>query len=131
MKRIERAALDSSAVILYFRGQPAAVELFAGIQEIYLPLIAVGELYLGLERSENKSRRMRELNELLSQANLLQPDFQTAQLYAQIKAKLLAVGTPIPDYDIWIAALARQANLPLAARDEHFEFVEGLEIIPL
>jgi tRNA(fMet)-specific endonuclease VapC len=131
MKRIERAALDSSAVILYFRGQPAAVELFAGIQEIYLPLIAVGELYLGLERSENKLRRTRELNELLSQANLLQPDFQTAKLYAQIKAKLLAAGTPIPDNDIWIAALARQANLPLAARDEHFEFVEGLEIIPL
>ena len=73
----------------------------------------------------------RELDELLSQANLLHPDFQTAKLYAQIKAKLLAAGKPIPDNDIWIAALARQANLPLAARDEHFEFVEGLEIIPL
>jgi tRNA(fMet)-specific endonuclease VapC len=131
MKKIERAALDSSAVILFFRGQPAAVELFASLQEIYLPLTVLGELYLGLERSQNKPRRTRELNELLAQANLLLPNLQTAQHYARIKSQLLAAGTPIPDNDIWIAALARQSNLPLAARDEHFEFIEGLEIISL
>ena len=131
MKGIERVALDSSAVILYFRGQAAAQELLSHTHEIYLPLVAVGELFLGVERAENKIRRTRELNELLSLTNVLQPNLETARLYAQIKAKLLTKGTPIPDNDIWIAALARQANLPLAARDEHFQFVEGLEIVPL
>ena len=70
MKGIERVALDSSAVILYFRGQPAARELLSQTQEIYLPLTAVGELFLGLERAENKIRRVRELNELLSLAGV-------------------------------------------------------------
>ena len=131
MKEIERVALDSSAVILYFRGLPAAAELLSQAREIYLPLTALGELYLGLERSQNKTRRTHELNELLSLVNVLLPDLHTARLYAQLKARLLNAGTPIPDNDLWIAALARQAHLPLAARDEHFEFVEGLKLIPL
>jgi tRNA(fMet)-specific endonuclease VapC len=124
-------ALDTSAVILYFRGQTNARELLGQAGEIYLPLIALGELYLGLERSEHKSKRRRELDKLLDLANVLHPNLQTARLYAQMKAALLAAGTPIPDNDTWIATLARQAGLPLAARDEHFDFIQGLEIISL
>ena len=131
MKANDRIALDSSAVILHFRGQPAARELFSQAQELYLPLTALGELYLGIERSEQKIKRRHELDELLSLVNVLHPNLQTAQRYAQMKARLLAAGTPIPDNDIWIAALAQQAELPLAARDEHFDFIEGLEVIGL
>lgn len=131
MKANERIALDSSAVILYFRGHPAARELLGAAQEIYLPLTAVGELYLGVERAEQKMKRRRELDELLALTNVLHPNLQTAQFYAQMKARLLTAGKPIPDNDIWIAALAQQAGLPLAARDEHFDFIEGLEVIGL
>jgi len=106
MKANVRIVLDSSAVILYFRGHDAARELLNQAEEIYLPLIVLGELYLGLERAEHKTRRRRELDELLALANVLHPNLQTAQLYAQFKAKLLAAGTPIPDNDTWIAALA-------------------------
>jgi len=52
MKRIERVALDSSAVILYFRGQPAAVELFAGIRQMNLPLVARDEHFGFIEGLE-------------------------------------------------------------------------------
>jgi len=131
MKLPERIALDSSAVILYFRGHPAALNLLSQVQEIYLPLTVLGELYLGLERAQQKTRRGHELDELLALANILHPNLHTARLYAQIKSKLLAAGTPIPDNDTWIAALASQAGLPLAARDEHFDFIKGLEIFPL
>ena len=131
MKVHERMALDSSAVILYFRGQPAARELFSQANELYLPLTTLGELYLGVERAEQKIKRRHEVDELLALTNVLHPNLQTAQTYAKIKARLLAAGTPIPDNDIWIAALAQQAGLPLAARDEHFDFIEGLEVIGL
>ncbi len=131
MKANERIALDSSAVILYFRGQTAARELLLQASEIYLPLTAVGELYLGVERAEQKTKRRHELDELLMLVNVLHPNLQTARLYAQMKASLLADGKPIPDNDLWIAALARQAGLPLAARDEHFDFIEDLEVLGL
>jgi tRNA(fMet)-specific endonuclease VapC len=131
MKTNERIALDTSAVILYFRGQAAAIELLGQTQEIYLPLTALGELYLGLERSEQRNKRIRELDELLAFANVLYPNLETAQLYARIKMELLEMGRPIPDNDIWIAAMALQAGLPLAARDEHFDFIKKLDVVPL
>ncbi|MBA3472116.1 MAG: VapC toxin family PIN domain ribonuclease, partial [Rubrobacter sp.] len=37
-------------------------------------------------------------------------------------------GRPIPENDIWIAAVALQHDLVLASRDSHFEHVEGLQL---
>jgi tRNA(fMet)-specific endonuclease VapC len=36
---------------------------------------------------------------------------------------------PIPTNDIWIAALARQHQMPILSRDHHFDFVEGIQRI--
>ena len=36
-------------------------------------------------------------------------------------------GTPIPDNDIWIAAIALQHNLILVTRDTHFDEIESLQ----
>jgi len=35
-------------------------------------------------------------------------------------------GSPIPENDMWIAALAQQHHLTLATRDRHFDNIEGL-----
>jgi predicted nucleic acid-binding protein len=43
--------------------------------------------------------------------------------------ELKLAGHPIPENDIWIAALARQHNLPVVSRDLHFRWVEGLKTI--
>lgn len=45
-----------------------------------------------------------------------------------LKAALRAQGTPIPENDLWIAALVRQHGLTLVSRDEHFDAVPGLAI---
>jgi tRNA(fMet)-specific endonuclease VapC len=36
-------------------------------------------------------------------------------------------GKPLPENDIWIAALAMQHNLTLITRDTHFDHVNGLD----
>jgi predicted nucleic acid-binding protein len=56
-------------------------------------------------------------------------DEGTAEHYAEIRVELKRSGRPIPVNDLWIAALARQHALPLLSRDQHFEFVRGLERI--
>lgn len=61
-------------------------------------------------------------------AAVLVCDATTAGLYGELKAALRAQGTPIPENDLWIAALTRQHTLTLVSRDEHFEAVPGLEI---
>jgi tRNA(fMet)-specific endonuclease VapC len=58
---------------------------------------------------------------------LLLPDERTAERYGDLKAELARLGKPVPDNDLWIAAIARQYDLPLATRDTHFTHVPGLQ----
>jgi predicted nucleic acid-binding protein len=59
----------------------------------------------------------------------LLPTAATADHYGQIRAALAKAGTPIPENDIWIAALAKEFQLPLAARDRHFDLIAGLQVL--
>jgi predicted nucleic acid-binding protein len=43
-------------------------------------------------------------------------------LFVQLKR----AGTPVPDNDLWIAALALQHDLLLITRDKHFESIPQL-----
>ena len=51
---------------------------------------------------------------------MLWADRTTAQHYGQLKADLRTLGRPLPENDIWIAALALQHNLVVVTRDAHF-----------
>ncbi|MBX3734827.1 MAG: hypothetical protein KF791_19795 [Verrucomicrobiae bacterium] len=53
-------------------------------------------------------------------------DGDTADPYANIREELRAAATPIPENDIWIAALCRQHQLAVASRHVHFDRVRGL-----
>ena len=46
----------------------------------------------------------------------------------KVKDELRQKGRPIPENDIWIAAIAREHKLVLATRDKHFDQVEGLKV---
>lgn len=54
-------------------------------------------------------------------------DEVTAVHYASVRDKLREVGRPIPENDVWIAALAQQHYLSLVSRDEHFDENVGPE----
>jgi tRNA(fMet)-specific endonuclease VapC len=45
-----------------------------------------------------------------------------------IPSIVLVKGKPIPENDIWIAAIAEQHQLTLVTRDSHFQHVDGLVI---
>jgi predicted nucleic acid-binding protein len=44
-----------------------------------------------------------------------------------VRDELRRRGTPIPENDVWISALARQHELAIVSRDEHFDQVLGLD----
>lgn len=50
-------------------------------------------------------------------------------MQGRLRAQLAKAGTPIPENDIWIASLALEHQLPLAARDAHFDLVIGLQVL--
>jgi tRNA(fMet)-specific endonuclease VapC len=57
-------------------------------------------------------------------------DTGTAYHYAVVKDELRRRGRPIPENDLWIAALARQYGLTLATRDAHYAGIDQLRTDP-
>src|SRR5204862_4252114 len=51
---------------------------------------------------------------------VLLPGRETAEQYARVFVQLKRAGTPVPDNDLWIAALALEHDLVLITRDRHF-----------
>ena len=55
-------------------------------------------------------------------------DEATCRYYGIIKTALRKKGKPIPENDIWIAALSLQNILALVTRDQHFNDIDNLVI---
>lgn len=96
------------------------------LAEIFVPVIVVGELRYGAYKSSNAERNMQQLELFLSNCKLINLNDTTANFYGKIKAELLKKGKPIPENDIWIAAVAQQYHFPLFTTDSHFTEVNDL-----
>jgi len=128
----DRAAgilLDTSVVVAHLRGQIDLRVLTAPTEPLFLPLVALGELYKGAEKSARPAQNRRLIEDFLEMAALLYPDTATAESYAKAAAVLEAQGQAIPENDLWIAAVALECDMPLATRDAHFDRVDGLAVL--
>jgi tRNA(fMet)-specific endonuclease VapC len=67
------------------------------------------ELYYGARKSAHSVRNLTSVDELAASIKVQDCDAATAQHYGQIKYRLRVKGRPIPENDIWIASVARQA----------------------
>lgn len=122
--------LDTNAVSALFVGDAGLETILAGTARHHLPTIVVGEYRYGLERSRHRAALSQLLDRLAAESVVLPVDLGTASHYAAIREQLRHKGTPIPENDLWIAALARQHRLAIASRDGHFDHVEGIERHP-
>jgi tRNA(fMet)-specific endonuclease VapC len=87
-----------------------------------------GELFYGVEQSTRKDENKKKIEEFAEASLVLECDLDTARLYGKIKNQLKVKGSPIPENDIWIAALAGQHQLILVTRDKHFNSIETIAI---
>jgi predicted nucleic acid-binding protein len=101
--------------------------VLAGAERHHLPTIVLGEYRYGLLRSAHQARLGRLLQALVDESIVLPVAVGTAEHYALLRHRLREQGTPIPENDLWIAALARQHRLPVVSRDTHFDHVPELE----
>jgi tRNA(fMet)-specific endonuclease VapC len=121
--------VDTNVVVAYFRGEKALAPRFARAATLYLPWVVLGELHYGACRSHRPQAQLESIRHFLQTAVVLLPGQGTAEHYGQLKAELAGIGKPIPDNDLWIAALAREYDLPLATRDGHFTLVPRLKTL--
>ncbi len=118
--------LDTNAVSDLFSGDERLALVLGNTRRHHLPSVVVGEYRYGLLGSSKQQVLVEMLEVLLGASILLPVDGSTAKHYALVRDQLKRNGTPIPENDVWIAALARQHDQPVVTRDVHFDAVEGL-----
>jgi predicted nucleic acid-binding protein len=121
------SAVDANVLIKYLADDPAAVALLEGADELFVPVTVVGELLYGVEKSRRKLDNYVLYADFLAQFEILPTTYETAQCYAETKAKLAAKGITIPENDLWIAACALANGLALLTFDNHFSHIENLD----
>jgi tRNA(fMet)-specific endonuclease VapC len=123
--------LDTNTLIYYFKGQGQVTQnlLNTPPQEIIISTIVVFELQVGIAKSTSPTKRIQQLQQLLSQVNQVDFDRDMALAAAKIRAQLEKQGTPIGPMDILIAgtAIALQATLVTHNVGE-FSRIPGLSI---
>jgi predicted nucleic acid-binding protein len=128
-----KIAIDSNRYTDLCRGLPGVVEVVEDADEIYVPLIVVGEQRAGFAHGAVREKNERVLTRFLNNPGVfvLAPDEQTTFFYADLYAYLRKKGKPIPTNDLWIAALVVQHNLVLFDRDSDFDSLPQLARLPL
>ena len=120
--------LDTSVIIPYFRGEANLRQSFKSAA-LFLPLIVLGELYCGANLATNPHKQLELIHSFLPAVTVKSPGTGTAEHYGRIRAILSKAGTPIPENDIWISALAMEHRMALATRDTHFNQIKDLQIL--
>lgn len=121
--------LDTNGLSDFLEGNPGIVNLLNDVTGIYLPVIVVGEYRFGLRGSRLKKEVEPQFEAFMKFCGILDVTETTTQSYAAIRHQLKRAGTPIPENDIWIAALAKQHQLPVLSNDKHFDLVKTIERI--
>jgi len=121
-----RYLLDTNIVIALFRSDPLVETRLRDEEEVYLSSVVLGELIYGARISGRPSDNLDRIAQFAADTPAFGCDAETADHYALIKAELRAKGRPIPENDLWIAAVTMQHNLILVTRDGHFAEIESL-----
>ena len=121
--------LDTNIISALLMGDVNVADNIDAAKEAFIPIIVIGELHYGAQYSANIQKNTNNINKLIERYGILKTDEQTAEVYGVLKASLRRKGKPIPENDIWIAAIAHQHGLTLVTRDKHFSEIDELKII--
>jgi tRNA(fMet)-specific endonuclease VapC len=122
-----RYLLDTNIIIALFASDPSVMQSLARANEVFIPSVALGELHYGARKSGRFQDNLGRIENLVANSTIVECDADTARQYGDAKNRLRIKGRPLPENDVWIAALALQHGLTLVTRDAHFQDVENLQ----
>lgn len=123
-----RFLLDTNIVVPFLNGDQDLRDKFAQNIEIYLPVVVLAELYYGAYNSSQRVSNIEKVEGFRDAISILDCDEFTSKIYGEVKKRLKDRGTPIPENDIWISAIAIQYGLTLVTRDNHFNHIDDLHV---
>ena len=127
-----RYLLDTNICIYIAKHNPPAVrERFARhpAAELAMSVITLGELRFGAEKNQSRERALNAIHALVTLIQVAPLPALAGEHYGQIRAGLQALGQPIGNNDLWLAAHARAEDWTLVTNNEReFTRVEGLRM---
>lgn len=123
-----KALLDTNVVIAIFAGDPDAIRYVQKCSAVFLCVPVVGELRYGALASSCVKENMQRLDAFAKSLLVLNCDPGTSVCYGEVRLGLRKKGHPIPENDVWIAAIARQHGLKVVSRDSHFAGIDHLDV---
>ena len=125
-------ALDTNTMIYFFQGKGRVGQhlLSTPPSMIMIPTIVLHELYVGIEKSQSSSKRIEQLEGLLSIVTVQPFGAPEARVAASIRANLEKSGRPIGPLDTLIAGTALANNATVVTHNlREFSRVPGLEVV--
>lgn len=122
----EIGLLDTSVLIAAEEGRPLRAEDLP--QSAAISIVTVGELRAGILTAPDIQSRDRRLYTLerISGTTILSLDHRVAQTWAGMRAYLAASGKGVSGNDLWIAATAAAAGMPVVTQDRDFYALSGV-----
>ena len=123
--------LDTNAYSAFARGHQGMLSLVDSSKWIGLPVVVLGELEGGFGHGA-KTALNRALLDAIEQESFVHtlPVKQiVAKLYGEIYVELRKSGRPIPQNDMWIAAIPIAARVPLVTYERHFDRIPNLKTL--
>ena len=118
--------LDTNAVSAWCDDDTALLAVLPTDRPLFIPVIVLGEYRFGIKVTRDRRVREAWLDDVESAVTVLDVSSETARYFADVREELRKARKPIPENDLWIAALARQYRLPVITRDAHFDHVPDL-----
>ncbi|HEX7280380.1 MAG TPA: PIN domain-containing protein [Solirubrobacterales bacterium] len=118
--------LDTSVLIAAEEGRSLRAEDLP--KSVAISIITVAELRAGILSApdlESRDRRLYTL-ERISGTTILSVDHKVAQIWAGMRAYLAASGESVSGNDLWIAATAAAAAMPVITQDRDFYALSGV-----
>jgi tRNA(fMet)-specific endonuclease VapC len=128
MPRAGEFLLDTNVIIAFLARDPAVTARVEAATEVVVSSVALGELYYGAHKSVRIDDNIARVDELARENRVVACDDDTARIYGDLKNRLRQRARPIPENDVWIAALAVQHDLTLVTRDAHFAALTELSL---
>ncbi len=123
--------LDTNILIYFFKGIGNVPDRLLSLSPKYISIAAISlfELEVGIAKSNNPSKRKRQLEVLISRIDVIPFAAKEAKTAAMIRADLESKGTPIGPFDTLIAGTALSKNVTLVTHNtQEFNRVKDLAI---
>lgn len=125
---MKRIVLDTNIVVDLLNGDKELIMRIRQYEMVFLPITVSGELLFGAKNSQKKEENLLKFRQFINSCEELNINNLVAETYSDIRLELKQKGKPIPENDIWIAAICIVNDLPLLTRDGHLKFIDELKL---